>query len=73
MRRTLYRVLRKTGVPRNNIQMDASFNEDLGFDKLDWTLFLFYLEESFNISVHDQQISRLNRVKDSLSLVESLA
>ena len=33
-RRTLYRVLRKTGVKRENIQLDASYNEDLKFARL---------------------------------------
>ena len=73
MRRTLYRVLRKTGVPRNEIELDASFNEDLNFDQLDWTLFIFYLENTFNISVNDEEISRLCQVRDSLELVKSIA
>ncbi|MGQ8335669.1 acyl carrier protein [Sunxiuqinia sp. A32] len=73
IRRTLYRVFRKTGVPRNDIQMNASFKEDLRFDSVDWALFLFFLESSFNISVKDEEISQLNQVKDSLQLVENMA
>ncbi|RKD92330.1 acyl carrier protein [Mangrovibacterium diazotrophicum] len=72
-RRTLYKVLRKTGVSRNDIELEASFQEDLKFDQLDWTLFLFYLEESINASIEDDQASELYQVKDSLKLLEKIA
>jgi len=72
-RRTLYKVLRKTGVSRNDIELEASFQEDLKFDQLDWTLFLFYLEESINANIEDDQASELYQVKDSLKLLEKIA
>jgi acyl carrier protein len=73
VRRTLYKVLRKTGVPRNEIELDASFNEDLKFDQVDWALFLFYLEDSFKINVEDEEISQMYQVKDTLDLVKNIA
>ncbi|HKJ43148.1 MAG TPA: phosphopantetheine-binding protein [Sunxiuqinia sp.] len=73
IRRTLYKVLRKTGVPRNDIELDASFSEDLKFDQVDWALFLFYLEDSFKINVEDDEISQMYQVKDTLNLMESIA
>lgn len=73
IRRTLYKVLRKTGVPRKEIELDASFSDDLRFDQVDWALFLFYLEDSFNISINDDDISRLSQVKDSIELVKNIA
>lgn len=72
IRRTLYKVLRKTGVPRNEIELNASFNEDLRFDQVDWALFLFYLENSFKINVEEEEISQMYQVKDTLHLVESI-
>jgi hypothetical protein len=42
MERTLYRVLRKTGVHREQISPDASFDDDLNFDQLDWTLLIIW-------------------------------
>ncbi|WP_321289506.1 acyl carrier protein [uncultured Sunxiuqinia sp.] len=73
IRRTLYRVLRKTGVPRKEIELDAAFNDDLNFDQVDWALFLFYLEDFFKIDVKDEEISRMHVVKDTLSFVEHMA
>jgi acyl carrier protein len=69
IQRTLYKVLRKTGVSRDRITLDASFNEDLNFDQVDWALFLFYLEGLFNIQLEDQDITNLSRVNDSVEIV----
>ncbi len=73
IRRTLYRVLRKTGVPRNNIELEASFQDDLNFDQVDWAIFLYYMEDTFNIAINEEDVSRLNQVKDSLELIENIA
>lgn len=66
IRRNLYRVLRKTGVTKENICLTASFIEDLKFDKVDWTIFTYYLERVFNISVKDEEISKFGNVNDTL-------
>ena len=73
MRRILYRVLRQTGVPRKEIELDATFKDDLNFDHVDWALFIFYLEDTFNISVQEEEISQLYQVRDSLELVKNIA
>jgi acyl carrier protein len=67
--RILYKVLRKTGVSRDRIKLEASFTEDLNFDQVDWALFVFYLEGLFNIQLEDQEITNLSRVNDSLEIV----
>lgn len=69
MKRTLYKVLRKTGVPRQQIKLEASFEEDLNFDKVDWALFVYYLERFFNINLEDREISQLYHVDDTLKIV----
>lgn len=69
IQRTLYKVLRKTGVHRDRIRLDASFNDDLNFDQLDWVLFVYYLEGFFKIQLEDQEISELALVNDTLKIV----
>lgn len=69
MKRILYRVLRKTGVPREQIKLEASFNEDLNFDQVDWALFVYYLEGSFKIHLDDKEINELSQVDDTLKIV----
>lgn len=69
IQRTLYRVLRKTGVHREQIKLDASFKEDLNFDQLDWTLFVYYLEGFFKIQLEDQEIGQLSLVNDTVKIL----
>jgi acyl carrier protein len=69
IQRTLYKVLRKTGVQRDRIKLDASFKEDLNFDQVDWALFVFYLEGFFKIQLEDQEITKLSLVNDTLEIV----
>lgn len=69
IRRTLYKVLRKTGVRRDRITLDASFNDDLNFDQLDWVLFVYYLEGFFKIRFEDHELRNLTLVNDTLEMV----
>ncbi|MFW5831175.1 MAG: acyl carrier protein [Prolixibacteraceae bacterium] len=66
IRRNLYRVLRKTGVQKKDIQTEASYDEDLNFDSVDWKIFMFYLEGIFNISVRDEEVSKFCNVNDTI-------
>lgn len=71
IRRKLYRVLRKTGIDKECIQPSASFIDDLNFDKVDWTIFTFYLERIFNISVEDTEFVKFGSVDDTLHYLKS--
>ncbi|MDX9883527.1 MAG: hypothetical protein RBS73_15820 [Prolixibacteraceae bacterium] len=73
MQRTLYRVLRKTGVDRERINLDASYSDDLKFDQLDWTLFVYYLESFFQVRLTDREISGMKIVNDTLTLLNKKA
>ncbi len=70
IRRNLYRVLRKTGVQKNDIQLEASYINDLNFDSVDWKIFTFYLEGIFNISVHDEELLNLISVNDTVNFLK---
>ena len=73
IQRTLYKVLRKTGVHRDQIKLDASFNDDLNFDQVDWALFVYYLEGFFKIQLEDQEITKLSDVNGTLEIVSKRA
>lgn len=66
LRRNLYRVLRKTGVTRDNICLTASFYEDLNFDNIDWTIFIHYLERIFDIRIKDEELNSFANINDTL-------
>lgn len=73
IRRNLYRVLRKTGVQKNDIQPEASFNKDLNFDSVDWKIFTFYLEGIFDISIRDEEVLNLGNVNDTVIFLKHTA
>jgi acyl carrier protein len=66
IRRNLYRALRKTGVQKQDINLNSSFNNDLRFDPLDWSIFAFYLEGIFNISIDDDDLVKLENVRSTI-------
>lgn len=69
IRRNLYRVLRKTGVQKDDIKEDSLYLEDLNFDSVDWKIFTYYLENIFKVTFKDEELSRLRNIDDTLSLV----
>lgn len=73
IRRNLYRVLRKTGVQKKDISLNASYEYDLAFDHTDWKVFTFYLEEVFNISLNDDEVKEMQDVNDTLKLLKKSA
>jgi len=73
IRRNLYRVLRKTGVQKNDIQPEATFRRDLNFDSVDWKIFTFYLEGIFDISVRDEELLNLGSVNDTVKFLKHTA
>jgi acyl carrier protein len=73
IRRNLYRVLRKTGVQKSDIQPTAFYQRDLRFDSVDWKIFTFYLEGIFDISVRDEELVSQSSVNDTLRYLKNTA
>ncbi|MDO8952809.1 MAG: acyl carrier protein [Draconibacterium sp.] len=73
VRRNLYRVLRKTGVQKHNIKLTSSFNDDLQFDPIDWSIFAYYLEGVFDISINDDELVKLDNVTKTIQFLEQSA
>jgi acyl carrier protein len=66
IRRNLYRVLRKTGVQKQKIKLSSSFKDDMRFDPVDWSIFAYYLEGVFDISINDDELNKLENVKNTI-------
>jgi len=73
IRRNLYRVLRKTGVQKQDIDLNASYSKDLAFDYTDWLVFTYYLENIFNIHLDDKELNRMERINDTLRILKNSA
>ena len=73
IRRNLYRVLRKTGVQKQDIQIEANRTmKILILTPSDWKIFMFYLEGMFNISIRDEEFSRFGSVNDTLLYLKNV-
>lgn len=70
IRRNLYKVLRKTGVPRDRIMEDATFSNDMLMDEIDMTCFLFYLETSFKLSIDNEALPRIISVRSTIDFLK---
>ena len=70
IRRNLYKVLRKTGVPRNKIVEDAALTEELLVDEVDLTCFLFLLETKFEVEIENSELSMLNSVGSTIEYLQ---
>ncbi len=71
IRRNLYRIFRKTGVPKDLIDENAKLNEDLFIDENDMTCFLYYLETNFNLRIKNDEVSKLVSVKDTIDFLQT--
>jgi acyl carrier protein len=70
IRRNLYIVFRKTGIPRNVIDEKASLTDDLFMDDVDMACFLFYLETRFHVEVKNEELPRLKSVESTINYLQ---
>jgi acyl carrier protein len=70
IRRNLYKVLRKTGMPRERIAEDASFSCDMMMDEIDMTCFLFYLETKFDVNIDNESLPKINSVQSTIEYLQ---
>ncbi len=63
----LYRILRSLGLDKNHISMFTIFDEELKLDKFDQACYLYYIENSFNISIPDQDIVQLKTIDNTIN------
>lgn len=73
IRRNLYRALRKTGVRKEKISLEADFQDDLHFDTTDWKIFTYYLESIFKVNIEEESIRSLHSVNDTITLLRQTA
>ena len=66
----LYRILRKLGVTRDEIQPDTQFKNDLFFDDTDWNFFLFFVENRFNVSISDEEQMQLRTIGNTIDILD---
>tara|TARA_B100000405_G_C16325637_1_gene278249 strand:- start:184 stop:414 length:231 start_codon:yes stop_codon:yes gene_type:complete len=60
-------------MPKEDINEDSLFVEDLNFDSLDHIEVVIGIEKEFDVEISDEEIDDVKSVKDLLSLLEDIA
>ena len=60
------------GVEENTITPETTFTEDLSADSLDIVELIMTLEQTFNVSVNDEEVENVKTVGDVVSTIEKL-
>ena len=60
-------------MPKEDINEDSLFVEDLNFDSLDQIEVVIGIEKEFDVEISDEEIDDVKSVKDLLSLLEDIA
>jgi len=58
------------GIERDNIRMDAKFEEDLEVDSLGVVELLMALEDNFGVKIPDEEAEQIGTVGEAVDLVE---
>ncbi len=66
-------IVEQLGVSADEVNLDASFVEDLGADSLDLTELIMAMEEEFGIEIGDEDAQKILKVKDAVSYIEKNA
>ncbi len=66
----MYKIFRKMGVPRNEMNLQSNLYYDLCFDNFDMNILLFYLESKFDIEVNESDVACLTTIGKTLHFIE---
>lgn len=61
----------KLGVPEEKIEENSSFVNDLGADSLDVVEFVMEVEKQFNISIPDEDATKLETVGKAVEYIDA--
>lgn len=66
-------IVDKLGVDQNEVNMEASFTNDLGADSLDTVELIMEFEKEFNIAIPDDQAEKIQTEGQAVDYVEKNA
>jgi acyl carrier protein len=64
-------IVEQLGVDEDDIQMEASFIDDLGADSLDIVELVMALEEEFGLEIPDSDAEKIITVGDAVNYIKS--
>jgi acyl carrier protein len=70
MKERIIKILSNFGIDKSAVSDDANFMKDLGFDSLDTVDLMMQLEMEFNISIPDEDYTRIVTVQSLVVYLE---
>src|SRR6185312_9380721 len=64
-------IVEQLGVDESQVDMNASFVEDLGADSLDIVELVMAFEEAFELEIPDEDAEKIATVKDAVEYIEN--
>jgi acyl carrier protein len=64
-------ISRKTKVNKEEITLDSDFELDLKLDSLDIVEIVMAIEEEFDITIPDEDVQKLRKVKDAVEYIRN--
>ena len=62
-------VAEETGLPAEQVTLEASFADDLDIDSLSMMTIMTYAEERFDVRIPDEEATALATVKDAVTFI----
>lgn len=66
-------IVEQLGVDEDEVEMDASFTDDLGADSLDIVELVMAFEEEFGIEIPDEEAENISTVRQAVDYIEQHA
>lgn len=63
-------IVEELGVEEKKVTMEASFFDDLGADSLDLFELVMAIEDSFDVKIPNEDLSKIKTVKDAINYIE---
>ena len=64
-------IVEQLGVDENQVDLNASFVDDLGADSLDIVELVMAFEEAFDIDIPDEDAEKITTVKQAIDYIEA--
>jgi acyl carrier protein len=64
-------IVDKLGVEESEVTPEANFTNDLGADSLDTVELIMEFEKEFNVTIPDDEASKIETVADAISYIEN--
>ncbi len=63
-------IVEQLGVDEDEVEMDASFTDDLGADSLDIVELVMAFEEEFGIEIPDEEAENISTVRQAVDYID---